>query len=639
MDSGNTNNINDENINHNLNNTAEDLTNVFDTPVDLNVTNLGVGETTTEYNKEDTEILDLYPINEFKEAEIKVESSEVESEVINEPVINIESNPFELNDSVNENFDLVQETEVFNNSAEVAYTPSSVDNLTPVSLDNLNNNESEAILTNEGESSNKAEETSVVEQPVIESEQIAIQQEVQNVNIESNVNTPSTFEKSNASEPEVIIKKKKNIFPIIIVLCIVGVLGALVATYFLIFTTPKNIFNKALDNGIKYLNNSMVEAGKYDTIVGNGSLSYELKAEDSNVQSMLDVFNDISLNYEYGIDYKNKLVNFNIDSTYKNEKLLDVDLYTENSKAYLLFVDIYNTYIASPIEGYDSIFNTDINQKELTTVLDSFKVALSKSLTDEDFVKSEELIKINGMEVKVTKNSFVLNDKNVNRISKSVLTILKDDADFISAINKLSNDETVDAKALLESAIENISDVSSGDNTVIAFSIYTKGFLNEVVGFSAEVKSTETIKLFITKSVGAYSYVITKGSEELVNGIVRTTGIPTNSNSQLVLNIKNVGSVKIDVAHKAKYNIPLNKPNISNNIAIEQLPQNWVSNIVTAAMKNPGFAKLITNIQMMNGSMNGSNGEIVDNQGQSNISNNGTTQTQVGANSYNNTGI
>lgn len=639
MDSGNTNNLNNENVNPNLNNTNEDLTNIFDTPVDLEVTNLGVGETINEYSNENTEILSLDEISEFKEAEIKVESLD-----INDIRDSVETNPFELNNLEKENADFVQTNEVLSNTAEDSYAPSSVDNLNPVDLDSLTNNQNSTEIKPEETELNKIQETGVTEQiianqeetnaqidavvqqeapvteinneatneqPVMNTEESVAQQEVPTSNFDSGINTVPTNEQPamnteiNDNQMEVVTKKKKNFLPIIIVLCVLGVLGGLVAAYFLIFTSPKNIFNKAMDSGVKYLGNSFVDFGKYDTITGNGSLSYEIKAEDANMQATLDMINGISLNYEYGIDYKNKLMNLNLDSKYNNEKLLDLDLYTENNKAYLLFVELYNSYIVSPIEGYDTLFNTDINQEEINIILNSFSSALSKALTDEDFVKSEETIKINGEEVKTTKNSLVLNNKNINRIVKSILTTLKDDADFISAVNKISNDDSVDTKSVLEDAIKNIGEVSSVDNTVIAFSIYTKGLIKEAVGFSCEIKSIETIKMFINKNNDStYSFVVNKGSEELVNGNIKTNVVKTNtSNSsdvELAVNVKTIGSLKLNVKNNTSYNSAFNKPDISNNIAVEQLPLNWSTNIATLAMANPGFVKLMTNIQTLN---------------------------------------
>ena len=59
------NSLNNNTIEPSVNVPEEDLTQIFNTPIDTNVNNLGVGETSTEYASkvsEDTEILHL---NEF----------------------------------------------------------------------------------------------------------------------------------------------------------------------------------------------------------------------------------------------------------------------------------------------------------------------------------------------------------------------------------------------------------------------------------------------------------------------------------------------------------------------------------------------------------------------------------------------
>ena len=111
--------------------------------------------------------------------------------------------------------------------------------------------------------------------------------------------------------------------------------------------------------------------------------------------------------------------------------------------------------------------------------------------------------------------------------------------------------------------------------------------------------------MFINKNNDStYSFVVNKGSEELVNGNIKTNVVKTNtSNSsdvELAVNVKTIGSLKLNVKNNTSYNSAFNKPDISNNIAVEQLPLNWSTNIATLAMANPGFVKLMTNIQTLN---------------------------------------
>lgn len=599
------NSLSNNTIDPSVNVPEEDLTQIFNTPIDTNVNNLGVGETSTEYASkvsEDTEILDLNEINTFKEAEINVQPLDISS--ITEPVASenisdntVEPNPFEM-------------------SSEVSIPVQEENNVTaePVVNDNL--------------------EDATIQMPVVNPEETVVTETVNNeVNMQPNVMNETTglnpvgldnitgnqeflnkeedplvpptldssVENTNVEMPKGK-KKNKFILPIIIV---VGVIGILVALYFLLFNNPKRVFDKTISSGFDALYESLDMATKNDTMSGSGSLSYKLTATDDSMQSIFDMINGIAFDYKYAVDYKNKLMNVDFNSTYNNEKLIDLSVYGENGKGYVLLKDIYAKYLSTDIEGYEEIFETTKNQEEVKVILTSVEKALSKSLTNDDFTKEEVTITVDGKDVKVTNNALVLTNENFNRICKSILTTLKDDADFISAVNKISQDENVDTKAALEDAIKNIGEVDTTDKSTIKLSIYTKGLLKEFVGMNFEVNDETAIAVSMIKTNDdTYSIVGKQDNKEIVTGTLKVKATDSTFDVEIIVNVPDVVNVQVNVKSTVDYNSTFNKVDVTNSVDANTLTDIESNTIMTSLMTNPGLSKLITNVQTLMGTMN-----------------------------------
>ena len=588
-------------INNSLNNMTvdptvsvpqEDLTQIFNTPIDNNTNNLGVGEVSSNYAdkvSENTEILDLKGINSANETVVQpVEAA---------PVVNniVEDNPFEMNTTVS--------------TAEPAVAPEA-----PVQMPTA-----EPVVAPEAPTQMPTAEPSVAPEPI---NNLGVQPNVMNdannlnpVGLDSvaNVNpsvvtnqeqplVPPTLDGGvQPSGAEVPPSKKKNnlIIPIV---AIVAVFGALVALYFLVFNNPKKLFEKSISKGFDTLYNSLDGITKNGTSKSSGSLSYKLSATDPQVQQIFDMINGIAFDYEYVVDYKNKLISLDFNSTYNNEKLINLSGYAENGKGYVLLKDAYDKYLSTEIEGYEKIFENANDQEDVKTILKSIEKALKKSLKSSDFTKETVTIKINGKDEKVNDNALVLTNENFNRISESLLTILKDDADFISAVNKISQDESVDTKAELEDAIASIGEVDPDDTTKIKMSIYTKGVLNEFVGFNLSIVEEEEIGMsFIKNGDNTYDIVGKQGENELVTGTLKAeetiTDSKTSSDIELKISVPSIVDIQLNVKSTMEYGSKFNKVDVSNSIDADSLTEIEANTITTNLVNTPGLVKLIANFQ------------------------------------------
>lgn len=602
MDNG----LNDVNsVNPSVNVPEEDLTNIFNTPVDETSTNLGVGETSSNYSNEigeETEVLDIEePLtidssSAFKEIDSAVSMEVTDDSVeqvttdsttnnISEPSI-LESTSFGMTDTVTTD----SENTVSENTANEVPT-----GMQPNVMNNVDLNPID--LPGSGTEPRTEEPM----QPA-GNQDFLINQDPPLVPPTLN----SGVENNNMEKPK---KKNKFILPVIIVIALLAILAIL---YFVFFTGPKKVFDTAISKSFDYLRENVVTSMDYDTVSGKGSLSYEITATDQSMQAVFDMFNGIALDYEYAVDYKNKLMSFDLHSTYNSDNLIDASIYGENSKMYILLKDVYAKYISSDVEGYDNLFNTTNNKNELKTILNSAERALTKALIKDDFVKSEETIKIDGKDVKVTKNALVFTNANFNRISRSILTTLKDDADFISAVNKISDDENVDTKAALEDAISEIGEVDPDDKTVITVAIYTEGLLNDVVKVGIEMKDeNDTLSASVTETTeNNYALVATQNNEDVLTGTIKTNitkGDKNVSNDMEVsISVPNTVNVKVNMKSSVAYDTTFNKVDTTNSVDYNLLTEADVNAIGTKLMTNEGLVNLINNFNAMFGGMTNS---------------------------------
>lgn len=608
-------------LNSSVNVPEEDLTAIFNTPVDESSTNLGVGETSSNYSNEigeETEVLDIEePVTADSTVAFKEFENVVPIEVTNSPVDQVTMDNSIIDSysasAANEN---LQETSVETDIIDPMVDVPEMSNeniVTETMVDEAATGMQSNVMNNIGLNPVDLPTTtteSVTEEPT----QPAGNQDFL-INQEPPLVPPTLnngVENNDGAQPK---KNKKIVLPIIIAVVLLAILSVL---YVIFFTGPKKVFDKAISKSFDYLRENIVTSMTYDTVSGKGSLSYEITATDPSMKAVIDMFNGIAFDYEYAVDYQNKLMNFDLHSTYNSDNLIDASIYGENDKAYILLKDVYAKYISSDVEGYDNLFNTNDNKNELKTILNSTERALTKALTKNDFVKSEETIKIDGKDVKVTKNALVLTNSNLTRISKSILTTLKDDADFISAVNKISDDENVDTKAALESALEEIGEDDPDDKTVITVAIYTEGLFNDVVKVGIDIKNEDDIlTASVTKNTeNSYAIVATKNNEDVLTGTVKTNVTKENkkisNDMEVSISIPNTVNVKLNMKSSIAYDTTFNKVDTTNSIDYNALTEDEITAIGTKLMANEGFANLVNNFSTIFGGMT-NNGNSLDN--------------------------
>ena len=327
----------------------------------------------------------------------------------------------------------------------------------------------------------------------------------------------------------------------------------------------------------------------------NGLIKLGINSSDKSNEEFNNVFDLIS-NMQIGIngeiDGKNKINNINISSKYKDNKLIDGKIYTENNNIYIKSDDIYNKYIfVDNIDEEVKELESNINLSDIKELTKSIINAVSNNLDNDKIETSTENITINGNNTNANKYTIILKDKEINNFIANILTSLKQDQTFINILNKLD-------KNISNSLDEIINEIKESDEQKATYEIsfYTvKDMLNEKLISIRQNISVENEKIgFNIDLIDNDTYLINIKSNDI------------NLSVRLVLNDK-IFNMDLDSEFEGiKINYTMNfnyeeistiiKEDVSNSIKMEELTEEDSKLIAENIEKNENlqnFAKIL----------------------------------------------
>ena len=383
-------------------------------------------------------------------------------------------------------------------------------------------------------------------------------------------------------------KKKSKLLLILLSVVILLIVGAVII-YFYINSNPllaiKYNANKLTEN----ITEQIEKQEKIKKISGNLEIDYNIESTDKTLKEMIYAFNGLSVVANYKMDTENKILQTELKTTYKNEKLIDANIYMQDKKSFVQLPGVFDKYINVDLsEDYDDIFNTTKNTKESKVIVKSVNKAFQKSLKKEYLTSENKTITIDDKKTKTTKISMKLNDEKLTQISKDFLTYLKDDQEFIKAFNSIS--ETKNTKEEIEGLIDEISFDNQSGTTMIV-SIYCKGILKEVVRYEVELKQDkETYNIAVTKHKDKYDFKIKQEDVIISKGAITKTKEKISIEASLI----GLGNATINITNKEEKNPTINKKEIKDSVKYEDLTEKQMQDITTKLLQNKGFEKLST---------------------------------------------
>lgn len=373
-------------------------------------------------------------------------------------------------------------------------------------------------------------------------------------------------------------KRYKLVLIVILLFLILGVGGGLL---YYKYVYSRNGIQIMLDTVIDYLNTYFVNS---DSIVGNLDVELDIKNEDEKETSIYNIFDELNVYLEYGIDYKNKVIDLEINSKYEDKQLLDFNVYVEKGKSYLYLNNLYDKYIDISNEKYSNFLVGDSN--DVKNIYKGLIDAFNNSFKDKYF-KVENVV-IDGDKLK--KTILDLSDSNYSEWLNDFINLLLKDEAFLESYGNIYNLNVVEVKAKFNDTLDN---KYNGYKMVI----YTKR-LNFI---KLEIISDKN-NFVIRKDNDKYAYELYENNIKVVNGVVKAS-LKKNKSNILLSHYDE--DKKLDMDVKINFFVKLNgkveKKNINNSVLLEDMGIFEKFSIFGKIIKDEGFVRLIGNLPGMIG--------------------------------------
>lgn len=406
-------------------------------------------------------------------------------------------------------------------------------------------------------------------------------------------------------------KPKKKGLMIGLMLVVIAIIVALVLVYFLVFNNAKFIFSKAIDRFLA------VDTQNYESIKMNTELKVSVDLEDSTYQEELSEIEKVTFKAgtQMDVEEKQQIVDFGLE--YDNEAVIDAQLYYNDGEMYAYLEDIFDKYIEIGTDDeeikaiMDEIFEMlaeEENFKNTEKAIEIIREELKTQIKENgEFEKKKDEIEIGDDEVKATKSTLTISEKQLYKIAGNMFSNLAKNDEFIDCFESIEEYTGESLKDILKEAAAEIKELEGSSKNNIKISLYTKGLLNNnLVAVDVEIyseydESTAVVKV-VKEDEGIYSYhifeKIDKQKNEFLKGkveIQKDKDTKKEESGKLVITaeVVEVGSVSLEIDYAVEYNQGIDELNTSNSVNINELTEEDINTIEENLMERPLIKDLI----------------------------------------------
>lgn len=490
------------------------------------------------------------PLDVFGDALFSMENKLVdETELTNIDTTNESQNLISESEAI-EILDDIEQIEIINNdnqTDEVIFKDS------PFKEETIN---AEKIITN-----NISDETEIIE--------------FNDSNIEQ-INTETTDLKEAEVIPTEIktskkTKKKKMMIIILVIIAIVLSLLAGIIFYFYNMTSPKKIFTTIVD-----------KISFNDISVNNVRSELTLSLNTETNDEIANLINNLKLNMTSHISNNSYYVKLN--PTYKNQNLIDADIYLDNNRTYLYLNEIYDKYIDI---GTSSVEINDQEFEQLEIYLSELKKEIKNILNSKYLSRETEKIEINGKKKTYLKSVFELNQAN----SKELFNNLKNNQKFVDSLAKLNNMSIDEVKQELENSSLNTNDELK---IVLYIDLISRDIAKADISI---ISSDEDFIVTLINNNASFDFEL-KSSENdtTISGNFKLEKKDLLNNYIISLKSNDGGNLTFKISSKIEKNKELVLPNFNNTISINDINEEDYEQIMNNIIENDAikeFAEII----------------------------------------------
>jgi len=365
-------------------------------------------------------------------------------------------------------------------------------------------------------------------------------------------------------------KKKKMMIIILVIIAIVLSLLAGIIFYFYNMTSPKKIFTTIVD-----------KISFNDISINNVRSELSLSLNTETNDEIANLINNLKLNMTSHISNNNYYVKLN--PTYKNQNLIDADIYLDNNRTYLYLNEIYDKYIDI---GTSSVEINDEEFEELEIYLSELKKEIKNILNSKYLSRETEKIEINGKEKKYLKAIFELNESN----SKEFMTNLKNNEKFMESFAKLNYSTVEEAKQQLKTSLNPGEELK----IVLYIDLMSRNIAKADISI---ISSDEDLIVTLINNNDSFDFEL-KSSENdtTISGNFKLEKKDLLNNYTIILKSNDGGNLTIKFSSKIEKNKELVLPNFNNAISINDINEEDYEQIMNNIIENDAikeFAEII----------------------------------------------
>lgn len=353
---------------------------------------------------------------------------------------------------------------------------------------------------------------------------------------------------------------------------LIGALIFMVCYTFIIYNimfSPKEIFSKGINKAVRKINENLEDMNFKNTM-------NDISIKFNTSMSELKAYTTYTYGIKFGTDSKNKAAETKLYMIDQNNKEYSYTGYIKNSNLYhklssldkLILYNIENQDLTSTFET-----TSDINSDELKYLTKAISKSLIKNFDKKNFSKKADTIKIGQTTLKVTKNTYEIDNKEATRITKAVYNDLLNDKKAMKIITSLTGQTKEEIKKEIDKSKQN------EEIGIVKINIYNK--FNKILGFDISENNQNLISYYKNNDDFIINY-----NDYNIEGI---------KNKNLVVTIKDTNKTYGTLTF-SKYK--------KNDFAFDFITDNYTGNISYNKAKDKNIYTTKLDIMINNGKNN-----------------------------------
>ncbi len=388
------------------------------------------------------------------------------------------------------------------------------------------------------------------------------------------------------------VKAKMSKLPWLTAIFLILIIAIIVGAMFL-KRNPQTIFTMAIDKFFTSMTDNISDTN-YDISKGNIKARFNVSGEEHT--EFLDEISKLNFDIDYVIDSANDLSRFKISSTYLEDGLLDLDIYSDKKDIYVYSEDMYDNYLK--FDRPESFYR--ISSKDVRNILSGVNQAFDRVATSEKITGNSMSLDVYNKTLKVYETTLIIDENNYERVADTFINTLKSNEELVSSLAKMKNSSNSSIKKALSHFLPKLKELFKA-NEKLEVKLYTDRESNDFI------KGEMTGKLgrinFVKKDNGGDFLILNNKDNEQISGNV-VLGInkkKTNYDFKLEFKIEKDGKVIYNGDGHAKVTnrkaASFGNVKIDNAVSFSDLTELEKFAIYTKIFTNPNLGRFLKFIE------------------------------------------